>query len=280
MKAAWADIGANAVGGSRDFFTNQETAAESKKLVDSSKTKLMTGGANTDAMNAYLKNLRDYNVASYGDVEGLTRSGAQVKYDITQGDFKDFSQEDKDFLLSQSQEAGFGGSKMLDLLDFDRIAAQLTGSDALLNAGGGLGKTGEGEDKSQLDPKKLKAYVESQQLNNADFLSNLINASQEANPLFAESKIQSVIDTGSAATAVDEKEQARLDNESARWAGKYGGTNAIVPPTAVAPPIVTTVNTTVTGILDGKIVALINENVAKQIREQRERGTTVPDRLG
>ena len=280
MKAAWADIGAAAVGGSRDYFTNQEQAAESKLLVDSSKTKLLTGGANTDAMNAYLKNLRDFNVASYGDVEGLTRSGAQVKYDVTEGDFKDWSQEDKDFLLSQSSEAGFGGSKMLDLLDFDRIAAQLSGSDALLKAGGGLGKTGEGEDKTQLDPKKLRAYVDSQQKLNPDFLSNLILASQEPNALYAESKIQSVISTGQDDVAVDDREQARRDAESRRWAGKYGREDATPPPAAVVPPIVTTVNTNVSGILDGKIVALINENVAKQIRDQRERGSTVPDRLG
>ena len=276
MKAAWADIGANAVGQSRDFFTQQEQAAESKLLVDSSKTKLLTGGANTDAMNAYLKNLRDFNVASYGDVEGLTRSGAQVKYDVTEGDFKDWSQEDKDFLLSQSSEAGFGGSKMLDVLDWDRIAAQLSGSDALLKAGGGLGKTGEGEDPSQLDAAKLKAFVENKQFDNPDFLTNLINASQEQNAVYAESKIQSVLKTGKDDEAVDPV----LTAEARRWAGKYGTEDATPPPAAVVPPIVTTVNTNVSGILDARLVALINDNVAKQIRDQRERGTTVPDRLG
>jgi hypothetical protein len=272
MKAAWANIGANAVGASRDFFTQQETAAETSKLVDSSLNKLITGGANTDNMNAYLKNLRDFSVASYGDIEGLTSAGRQIEFDLTEGELKNLTESQKQFMRDQASGAGFGGVKMLENIDMDQVASQLSGYDALLNAGGGLGKTGKGEDPTQLDPIKLRRYLASQLEDNPDFLSNLINASKETNDVFAQNKVSQVINTGSATGAMDPV----LDAEARRWAGAYGGTAAVVPPATQPVTNNNEITTNISGVLtDRGTVDQIERIIAKAIREQQERGPVV-----
>jgi hypothetical protein len=269
MKAAWANIGASAVGASRDFFTQQETAAETSKLVDSSLNKLITGGANTDNMNAYLKNLRDFSVASYGDIEGLTSAGRQIEFDLTEGELKGLTDSQKQFMRDQASGAGFGGVNMLKNIDMDQVASQLSGYDALLNAGGGLGKTGKGEDPTQLDPIKLRKYLASQLEDNPDFLSNLINASQETNDVFAQNKVSQVINTGTSTGAMNPV----LDAEARRWAGAYGGTAAVVPPATQPITNNNEITTNISGVLtDQKTVDQIERIIAKAVREQQERG--------
>ena len=276
MKAAWANIGASAVGASRDFFTQQETAAETSKLVDSSLNKLITGGANTDNMNAYLKNLRDFSVASYGDIEGLTSAGRQIEYDLDKGELKNLTESQKQFMRDQASGAGFGGVNMLKNIDMDQVASQLSGYDALLNAGGGLGKTGKGEDPTQLDPIKLRKYLASQLEDNPDFLSNLINASQETNDVFAQNKVSQVINTGTATGAMDPV----LDAEARRWAGAYGGTTAVVPPAVQPTTNNNAITTNISGVLtDQKTVDQIERIITKAIREQQERGPRTADRI-
>jgi hypothetical protein len=241
-------------------------------LVDSSLNKLITGGANTDNMNAYLKNLRDFSVASYGDIEGLTSAGRQIEFDLTEGELKNLTESQKQFMRDQASGAGFGGVKMLENIDMDQVASQLSGYDALLNAGGGLGKTGKGEDPTQLDPIKLRRYLASQLEDNPDFLSNLINASKETNDVFAQNKVSQVINTGSATGAMDPV----LDAEARRWAGAYGGTTAVVPPATQPVTNNNEITTNISGVLtDRGTVDQIERIIAKAIREQQERGPVV-----
>ena len=278
MKAAWANIGANAVGASQDWFSKQETAAEQSKIVDSTLTKIQTGDTSDKTVDAYLKSLSQFNVASYGDIEGLSATGAQLELDLADGGaLSHLSDSQKQRVRDQALGAGFGGVNMLDNIDMDQVATQLKGYDALLNAGGGLGKTGKGEDPTQLDPIKLKKYLASQLEDNPMFLSNLINASKETNDVFAQNKVSQVINTGAATGAMDPV----LDAEARRWAGAYGGTTAVVPPATQPTTNNNAITTNISGVLtDRGTVDQIERIITKAIREQQERGPRTADRLG
>jgi hypothetical protein len=268
MKAAWANIGATAVGASRDFFTNQETAAEQSKVVNSSLLKIKGGATDTDTLNTYLKSLRDYNVASFGDIEGLALSGQTLEAQLTgEGALAGLDDKTKQFLRDQASGAGMGGSKMLDNIDSTELADLLNGSKALLTAGGGLQSK---DDPTKLDPKKLMAYLKTETATNPQFLANLINASKELDPTYAESQISKVIKTGS---AVEEyKTYGDVDSGQRRFLKPMGSDVPVpvVPDTYIAQ---TTINAQV---LNRETIVQIEAAIAKVLREQKERGPSVP----
>ena len=262
MKAAWANIGANAVSGSRDFFTDKANAQEQSKLVNSTQSKILTGDTSESTMDSYLQQLRDYNVAQYGDVAGLANTGATLEKELTTGSFKDLSDEMKAYLRTTANSAGLTGTAMLKNISGTDLAELLNGNQALMDQG--LGSA----DGKTLDPTKLMQYITQKQFADPAFLSNLITASQELNPLLADQKVRAVMDTGTSVGV------AGMDVDAMKFQSRYGtGGTASVPPAQASSPAY--VNTTIhASILDKGTIDQIERAIAKAIREQKERGAT------
>jgi hypothetical protein len=263
MKAAWANIGASAVGGSRDFFTDKANAQEQSKLVNSTQSKILSGDVSESTMDSYLQQLRDYNVAQYGDVAGLANTGATLEKELTTGSFKDLSDEMKEYLRSTANSAGLTGTSMLKNISGTDLAELLNGNQALMDQG--LGSA----DGKTLDPTKLMQYITQKQFADPAFLSNLINASQELDPTLADRKVRAVMGDGTAFGI------SGTDPDEAKFRARYGtGANgAIVPPAQASNPAY--VNTTINAsILDKGTIDQIERAIAKAIREQKERGAS------
>jgi hypothetical protein len=173
----------------------------------------------------------------------------------------------KQYLRDRASGAGMGGSKMLDNIDSTELAELLNGSKALLTAGGGLQSK---DDPNKLDPKKLMAYLKTETATNPQFLANLINASKELDPTYAESQISKVIKTGS---AVEEyKTYSDVDPAQRKYLQPTGSdvSPPVVPDTYIAQ---TTIHASV---LDRQTIVQIEAAIAKALRDQQERGPSVP----
>jgi hypothetical protein len=260
MKAAWANIGANASGASRDFFTDKANAQEQSKLVNSTQSRILGGDISQSTMDNYLQQLRDYNIAAYGDVAGLALTGSTLEEELTTGSFKDLSEEMKTYLRTTAGSAGLTGTSLLKNISGTDLAELFAGSKALLDQG-----LGSNADPTKLDPTKLMGYISSQQALNPQFLANLINAQQELDPVLAEQKTRQVMSTGSSAGMY------ALDPEEARVRSRYSVGADAVPAAQTSNPAY--VNTNIyASVLDRGTIVQIEAAIAKALREQKERG--------
>ncbi len=260
MKAAWANIGAGATGASRDFFTDKANAQETSKLVNSTQSRILGGDISQSTMDNYLQQLRDYNIAAYGDVAGLALTGSTLEEELTTGSFKDLSEEMKTYLRTTAGSAGLTGTSLLKNISGTDLAELFAGSKALLDQG-----LGSNADPTKLDPTKLMGYISSQQALNPQFLANLINAQQELDPVLAEQKTRQVMSTGSSAGMY------ALDPEEARVRSRYSVGADAVPAAQTSNPAY--VNTVINAsILDRSTIVQIEAAIAKALREQKERG--------
>jgi hypothetical protein len=260
MKAAWANIGAGATGASRDFFTDKANAQEQSKLVNSTQSRILGGDISQSTMDNYLQQLRDYNIAAYGDVAGLALTGSTLEEELTTGSFKDLSEEMKTYLRTTAGSAGLTGTSLLKNISGTDLAELFAGSKALLDQG-----LGSNADPTKLDPTKLMGYISSQQALNPQFLANLINAQQELDPVLAEQKTRQVMSTGSSAGMY------ALDPEEARVRSRYAVGSDAVPAAQTSNPAY--VNTNIyASVLDRGTIVQIEAAIAKALREQKERG--------
>ena len=260
MKAAWANIGAGATGASRDFFTDKANAQEQSKLVNSTQSRILGGDISQSTMDNYLQQLRDYNIAAYGDVAGLALTGSTLEEELTTGSFKDLSEEMKTYLRTTAGSAGLTGTSLLKNISGTDLAELFAGSKALLDQG-----LGSNADPTKLDPTKLMGYISSQQALNPQFLANLINAQQELDPVLAEQKTRQVMSTGSSAGMY------ALDPEEARVRSRYSVGADAVPAAQTSNPAY--VNTNIyASVLDRGTIVQIEAAIAKALREQKERG--------
>lgn len=266
MKAAWANIGANAVAGSRDFFTDKANAAEQSKLVDSTQAKILTGDTSEKTLDTYLGQMRDFSVSTFGDIGGLAVAAATLEEELTTGTFKDLSEEDKAYLRDTAGKAGLTGTSMLKNIDKTQLAGLFGNSKALMDKG--LAYTGTDEAlKGGLDPTKLMKYISGKQLDDPAFLANLINASQDLDTDVAERKMKEVMNTGTSVLTPG------MDPEEQRLINRFGR-GAEVPVPVVSDNY--TVNMEINAaILDMKTVDQIERSIAKILREQKERGPSV-----
>ena len=276
MKAAWANIGANAVSGAFDYFTNLETSKEQSKLVDATANKINGGDGRTETANDYLKALMQFNIAESGDIEGLVNAGKTLEEQLGPGGrFENISEEQKLYMRETAAAAGMSGQGMLDKIDMTELSGLLSTSSTLINKIGA-----DPKDATKIDPKKLMAYLSTEMAaGNTDVLLNLMNATKGLDAGQVERDVQNVLAYGSKYGSGGPSgilQTTIADEEDDRKRRRYGDMNNNVMPAA---PQYNTVNTYVSGILDRTIVNLINENVAKQLREQRERGSSMPSRI-
>jgi len=265
MKAAWANIGAAAVAGSRDYFTDKNNAAEQSKLVDSTQAKILTGDTSEKTLDTYLGQMRDFSVSSFGDIGGLANVAKTLEEELTTGSFKDLSDEKKAYLRAEAEKAGLTGTSMLKNIDGTQLAGLLGNSKALMDLG--LGYTGTDEAlKGKLDPKLLMKYISGKQLDDPAFLANLITASQEIDTATAERKITQVINTGSAVLTPG------MDSEEQRMINRFGGQQVPVPVVSDNYAVNMVINA---AMIDKTTIDQIERQIAKVLREQKERGPSV-----
>ena len=189
---------------------------------------------------------------------------------------KDISDKQKKYLREEAGKAGIGIDALISggKFDFGMLAEVLGGNTAL----DGL-KTTDAEENSAIDPLKLKNLVETKiKQGDTNFLTNLIAGNQSGidsvNDATTRALMYSPPGGGTGFMPLPSNERGSADAMERRANGGY------TPPASTVPES-TTVSTVIhASILDRGTIDQIERSIAKALRDAKERGPVVADRVG
>ena len=250
LKAAWSGFTAGIVNPVFDYFDKQAQGREQFKAVNAAAEKLQGGDAGIESRQDFLKKALQYNVGKSGDIQGLTNTFNQLEMDLAEGGrFANLTDEQKEGLRTDLRNAGGAPDTILKNVDFAGLANM---SGGIGNMGGLLGKDGF------VDSAKLQTLITTQMAKNPLFLQQFTDAASNPDKVIAGSRMNNLLkDTG------------------------YGGVGkSLIRPDASVPAAGTSqtnVNTTINAsVLDSGVIGQIERAIAKALKEQRERGMSVP----
>ena len=245
MKAAWSEISGIAVKSAFDIFDKRTQRRESKKALNASEEALASGLINEESIDKFLKDNLQYGIANFGEFAGFGSSLLAVEESLTKGRLAGLSDEDKKRVLTGAREA-FSNESVMGYITGNDVARQ--GLFDIMRSGTGLSKKSDAELMNLI----MSRIAEGGEGSAAFLLQNLQNAGTNTN------KIAQLV-LGNAAYG----EMTNLKNTATDVHSRN------IP----KPAITTNYNTVnVSGILDGKIVALIAAELDKMNRSNRERG--------
>jgi gas vesicle protein len=268
IKVAWANIGAFAVSESMSYFDKKKQAAEAGKAVDATQQSILTGGYTEATADKFLEQLLQFNVATFGDVGGISTTFATLEKELTTGSFKDLTDVQKEYLRSEAAKAGVSAEGLLKNIDSTELATLLGGNQAL---------DGYKNADGTLNGERIMSFITSKMTGpNADagFLQNLIDAQQSADGSVNALQTNALLTTGTIAPNLLGATGTMSPAErNAR--GITGTPNAYTVPANPASnqQFLTTLNITAS-MLDGKTIDQIERVITKAIREQKERGSS------
>ena len=276
MKVAMGQLGTEAAGSSLSYFDKKKEGVETSRAVNSAVQNIAGGASSEASSDDFLEKLIQQSIGAYGDVGGLTQAGMALEEQLTTGDLKDISDKQKKYLREEAGKAGIGIDALISggKFDFGMLAEVLGGNTAL----DGL-KTTDAEGNSAIDPLKLKNLVETKiKQGDTNFLTNLIAGNQSGidsvNDATTRALMYSPPGGGTGFMPLPSNERGSADAMERRANGGY------TPPASTVPDS-TTVSTVIhASILDRGTIDQIERAINKALRDAKERGPVVADRVG
>ena len=274
IKVAWANIGAFAVSESMSYFDNKRKAQETAKAVDATQSAILSGDSSEATADKYLEQLLQFNVATFGDVGGISTAFATLEQELTTGSFKDLTDAQKEYMRTTAAGAGISAEGLLKNIDSTELATLLGGNKAL---------DGYKNEDGTLNGEKIMSFIKSKMTGpgaDAGFLQNLINAQQSADGSVNELQTNSLLNTGTIAPNLMGIPDGMSPIEArARGLTGQSGTYTVPANQAGNQQFLTTLNITA-AMLDGKTIDQIERVIAKAIRDQKERGSAAGGLVG
>jgi hypothetical protein len=230
----------------------------------------LSGDSSEATADKFLEQLLQFNVATFGDVGGLSTAFATLEKELTTGSFKDLTDAQKEYLRTTAAGAGISAEGLLKNIDSTELATLLGGNQAL---------DGYKNADGTLNGQRIMSFIQSRMTGpNADagFLQNLIDAQQSPYAPVNEMQTNSLLRTGTIAPNLLGADGIMSPAEL-RARGISGSPNTYTVPAQPASnqQFLTTLNVTAS-MLDGKTIDQIERVIAKAIREQKERGGVTP----
>lgn len=266
IKVAFANIGVLAVSESMSFFDNKRKQQETAKAVDASQSAILSGDSSEATADKFLEQLLQFNVATFGDVGGLSTAFATLEQELTTGSFKDLTDTQKEYLRKTAASAGISAEGLLKNIDSTELATLLGGNQAL---------DGYKNADGTLNGDRIKAFISSKMTGpNADagFLANFLDAQMSPDTSIAALQTGALMTTGTIAPNLLGAD-GMMSPVERRARGISGTPNTYSVPAQPASNQQFIANTNITAaMLDAKTIDQIERVIAKAIREQIERG--------
>lgn len=253
LKAAFANIGANAVASSLSYFDKKAESKEQGKAINAAGLRLLGGDESEESQDDYLKKLIQFNVGKYGDVSGMTNSFVSLEQMLGEGGrFAGLDEATKQNMRKELALAGVTPEGILANLDIQELTD--------LSGGMGLGQFYGADGK--LNPQLIQDFLKKNIADDPLFLSKYINAISTEDQGKGAVAAQALV-RGAVAGSVP-----MVSDSVSRRYGSGSVPATVTPDTFIA-------NTTINAaMLDGKTIDQIEKAIAKAIKEAQERGAT------